>query len=159
MKAIRLNKGYVALVDDEDYDSLSAHDWIAVEDRRNHRMYAVRVTPKHETYQMHREILGVADPKIRVIHRDRDGLNNRRSNILAGTWSQSVGNKRKTNKPKTSVYKGVSWARRSNRWCAYIKFRGTGVNLGLFPSETEAAEAYDAAARLYFGEFARMNFT
>lgn len=41
---------------------------------------------------------------------------------------------------------------------AVIHREGKLNYLGTFENEIDAAKAYDAAARLYFGEFSRLNF-
>ena len=60
-----------------------------------------------------------------------------------------------------SRYKGLSFHKnknRSKRWEARITIRGTQWHLGCFRSEREAAQAYDCAAVVRFGQFARLNF-
>lgn len=60
------------------------------------------------------------------------------------------------------MYKGVCFREQWARWTARIHLTEDGVarriNLGTFKSEIEAAMAYDDAARLAYGEFARVNF-
>ena len=41
---------------------------------------------------------------------------------------------------------------------AYIRVNGKQIFLGNFSNKVEAANAYDDAARIHFGEFARTNF-
>lgn len=63
MKQIPLTQGQVALVDDENYESLMNHKWCAVWDPSVNTWYAVRNTPRpeHKRIWMHREIMGVKD--------------------------------------------------------------------------------------------------
>jgi hypothetical protein len=89
---------------------------------------------------------------------------NREENLGLATdksnkWNQT---KRPTygGKPTSSIYKGVTWVAKRNRWMAQIKRTdGTHICLGYFRPDDEisAALAYDEAATKYFGEFARTN--
>jgi len=59
---------------------------------------------------------------------------------------------------KTSRYKGVSWAKRCNRWEAQLQHEGAKHHLGYYDSEREAARAYDGEARRRRGPGATLNF-
>jgi hypothetical protein len=61
-------------------------------------------------------------------------------------------------KPCTSRFKGVFWESWTKKWRAVIKADGKNRWLGRFRDETAAAQAYDEAARAFFGEHARLNF-
>lgn len=76
MKEIPLTRGYVAVVDDEDYALVSQFEWHPKIDGES--ICAVHGSQTQQL--MHRLILGV-DPTVIVIHKDRNGLNNRRSNL------------------------------------------------------------------------------
>lgn len=49
--------------------------------------------------------------------------------------------------PKSSVYKGVSWHKHSQKWYAYIQAAGKMRGLGYFDQQEDAARAYDSEAR------------
>ena len=57
----------------------------------------------------------------------------------------------------SSVYKGVSYQAKARKWKGTIVLGGKCIHLGLFESEREAANAYNAAALEYYKEFARLN--
>ncbi|MGA2270302.1 MAG: HNH endonuclease [Bryobacteraceae bacterium] len=105
---------------------------------------------------MHRLILR-AKPGMDVDHRDRDGLDNRRSQLRCCSRQQNNWNS--IPRAGTSAYKGVSWHKEKHTWRAFIKNPGTRrfQHLGYFRVELDAARAYDEAAVRYFGEFARLN--
>jgi len=158
MREIPLTQGKVAIVDDEDFEELSKYKWHA--SRGRHTFYAIRTLGKHphmQTIHMHREIL---KPPLLLLcdHINHDGLDNRRCNLRICTYSQNLWNQRLQG--GTSVYKGVYFDKRRNKWQAYItpKPKGERQHLGRFAKEIDAALAYDNAAAKFFGEFARLNF-
>jgi len=92
-----------------------------------------------------------------VDHIDGDTRNNVLENLRIATRQQNMFN-RKPNRNGVSVYKGVGWSTRAKRWRSRIRHEGKQHLLGYFNCQIEAAEAYDAAARKFYGEFARPNF-
>jgi len=94
-----------------------------------------------------------------IDHIDGNKLNNRIENLRACNISQNIMNTKKRS-GKSSVYKGVSFARSRNTapWQAAVKKDGRQIYLGYFDDEKSAAVAYDIAALRYHGEFAVLNF-
>jgi hypothetical protein len=165
MIQIPLTQGYTAVIDDADM-SASLYNWHANIHRRRDgsikAVYAVRKGPKGKRICLHRFLLGVTDFAIEVDHREDNGmvhgLDNRRSNLRVCTHIQ---NRRNTNKIlalRSSQYKGVGWDKGKRLWQARIGIAGKNRFIGRFKSEIEAALAYDAAAKKYFVQFARLNF-
>jgi hypothetical protein len=74
---------------------------------------------------------------------------------LASRSQQLANTGRRSNK-KTSQYRGVYLSPRG-QWMARIQVAGKTRYIGVFESEKDAANAYDAAAREAFGEFANLN--
>ena len=161
MKTIKLTRGKVAIVDDSLFDLLNAFSWYA--QKPNYVWYAsrdeTRVDGSRSTVFMHRLIAEMAgmDMSQVINHRDGDGLNNQTGNLRSATTAQSIQNQR-MKRNNTSGYRGVNWNRPNRKWMALIMADGKRFNLGCYPSKVEAALAYDAAARLHHGEFARLNF-
>jgi len=91
-----------------------------------------------------------------IDHKDGDPSNNRLDNLRVCTSAQNQFNRNIT-KSNTSGFKGVTWDKGWKGWKASIKQNGKSYNLGRFDSKQEAAKAYDAAAKIRFGDFAVLN--
>lgn len=158
MKEIKLSQGKVALIDDEDFDSISKYKWYA--HKRRGIYYAGRngntINGKRHQIQMHRSIINVTDKKIIVDHKDHNGLNNMRINLRRCTQAQNTANK-SSHKNTSSKYLGVSFIKKTNKWRAMIMKTGTNMVLGSFVTEEAAASAYNYAAIKYHGSFANLN--
>lgn len=154
MKEIPLTQGFVALVDDDDYEGLSKVKWTAY--RSRHTVYAVR-SKKCKLVYLHRHILQ-AGPGIQVGHVNGDGLNNTRSNLILTTVAGNAWGFQTPRKRKTSRFRGVSWNKRKKKWRAELRVDGKSFFLGLFEVEEDAARARDAASRKYYGDVACLNF-
>lgn len=155
MAELLLSNGMKAKVDDAMYDRLSQFKWQPM--AREKCLYARRSyrgkDGKTKGVLLHHEIMGSSSM---VDHIDGDGLNNLRENLRSCTHSENMRNRRKF-KIKTSEYKGVSWKKTHQKWDASIRVNGTLIPLGYFNNELEAAETYNLAAPLFFGQFARIN--
>lgn len=103
----------------------------------------------------HREILGLPATKIPLVdHADRNGLNNRRSNLRVATRTQNNANSRLPSH-NSSGLKGVRF--HLGRFEASISVGNRQKYLGRFKTKHEAAIAYDSAALSLRGEFALTN--
>lgn len=156
MKEIPLTRGKVTLVDDQDYDFLMQWKWHAHPSPSAHTYYAAR-SPRGNRHGsliwMHRLIMGT--PKgMETDHKDHDGLHNWRGNLRVCTSFQNHGNRR-VNSNNKSGYKGVYW--HYNKWVAAIQLHGHITRLGTFLTPEAAAVAYNEAAIVHFGKFARLN--
>lgn len=153
---IPLTQGKFAIVDAIDYERISTFKWYAAKEGKT--WYAQRMNEQHSTEKMHRVIIDINDPLLQVDHRDRNGLNNQRSNLRIATRTQNKANMPKRADGVSSPYKGVSWNKNKRKWCSSIGVNRVRIHLGTFTDEIAAALAYDAAALKFFGEFSFLNF-
>lgn len=154
MKLIPLTHQKFAMVDDIDFEELSKYRW-AAHRHKNGVWYAER-TVSGKVILMHRYILNPPDGML-VDHKDRDGLNNQRTNIRLATRGQNNANRRAAITSQTSKFLGVAFEKDRQKWTARIRKNGIGYRLGSFQSEREAAMAYNSAAVKFHGEFANLN--
>jgi hypothetical protein len=104
---------------------------------------------------MHR-LIARPPSHLEVDHRNGDSLDNRRKNLRICTRSENQWNRLPSSRNRTG-YKGVKRQTKSPRWMARITVRWREIYLGTFDTPEEAARAYDASARHFFGPFARLN--
>jgi hypothetical protein len=158
-RRIPLTQGKYAIVDPEDFERLNKHKWCAV--KRGNTFYAIRSVGTRRNRRniwMHREI--IHPPRHLVVdHINHNGLDNRKVNLRPATQAQNNYNRLIIKrKGATSKYRGVAWKKENQKWIAQIHFNGEYIFLGYFKDETQAAKAYDQAAKKYYGQFACLNF-
>ena len=147
-----------AAIDEEDYELVSRYRWHPWTRPHINTFYAqanARVDGKWTVIKMHRLILGLDQPAID--HINRNGLDNRRSNLRFALAGENGANSRNRN-GCSSQFRGVDWFPRARKWRASISVKGKSQHLGLYADEIEAARAFDRAAIKQWGEFATLNF-
>lgn len=92
-----------------------------------------------------------------IDHKNGQRTDNRADNLRD---ADIYGNNRNVASAKgsSSQYLGVCLDKRRGRWRAVIKVNRRQIYLGVFDAENDAAHAYDAAAKIHHGEYARLNF-
>ena len=106
---------------------------------------------------MHVLIMGKRPKGLVIDHINGNGLDNRRANLRFATPTENSQNQRKR-AGCISDFKGVDFDRYKFRWRARIFFNGECIYLGRYQHETDAARAYDNAARRLYGQLANLNF-
>ncbi len=146
MKEIKLTQGYVALIDDEDFEKVSQYTWF-VEKRRQRRYARNKIVG-----YLHRFIMNT--PKeLEVDHKDWNGLNCQKVNLVNTTRSRNAQNQSRALNKLVGVYLD----KRDNRIFSSICVNYKNICLGTFSTQLEAAKAYNIAALQYFGSNARLN--
>ena len=152
---IQLTKGYEAIVDAQDGDLVAIPWHVNVS---GHTAYAVRRSGGKST-QLSRVIMERVIERLLtcdevVDHIDRNGLNNRRSNLRLATRQQDLHNSKKPDRG-TNRLKGASWSAKARKWRAQITINYQVIYLGYFDTEEKAHAAYCQAAAQNCGQFAR----
>ena len=147
MKLIPLSQEKYAKVDDEDFSRVNQFKWCYT------RSHGASYRRHGKGMMMHRFILD-APKYLEVDHINGDHTDNRRSNLRFCTHAENMRNSKMRRGNKTG-YKGVYLNGR--RWAARLQFNGKTIHFGQFNTKEEAAEAYNKGAKIYFGEFARLN--
>lgn len=159
MREIYLPGGRIVLVDDADYELVSAYPWHECRMRSSRaNFYAQRSYwdgGRCRTQLMHRLILA-APAGVQVDHRNHDGLDNRRENLRLCSRSENCRNRQK--QAPASGFIGVRYRQKDRRFEARIQVGGRSFYVGGSKIAEDAARLRDIAAKKYFGEFAVLNF-
>lgn len=147
---IPLTGGKHAIIDREDYETISAMKWRI--GARPDDAYAY--SSNENNIRMHRMIMGAQKGQI-IDHINNDVLDNRKANLrFCGTYDNAVN--RSPNKGK--LYKGVLFHKPTGKYYARMRVDGKLKHLSTHDTAEAAARAYDAHAKHIHGEFACLNF-
>ena len=138
----------VDLIDFEDVRAVAAR-WWAVQVKRKNGKYSgpwyaradVWNSNKCKSIFMHRLLLGYPSGRLGD-HRDGDGLNNRRDNLRATTFTINNLNRSGARRDSGTGIRGVQ--RDGKRYFAGIQIAGVRHNLGRFDDPEEAGRAVQA---------------
>lgn len=149
MAKLPLTNGGFALVDKADLQKCLQYKW--------HRTTLGYIFSSKARLRLHRFIMGKAPEGALVDHKNGQPADNRRRNLRWCDITQNNVNRFK--QPGTaSQFKGVTQLKGETIWRAQIGRNGVNHYLGCFFFEEDAARAYDAKAKEFWGEYARLNF-
>lgn len=148
--------------DDEDWPILKDYVWHIQKDKGNFYVRCnIWVNGRRKSPKMHRMVMGISHkPKPHIDHIDRNGLNNRKSNLRVCSNSKNAQNTSVTAR-STTGYKGVYLYKEPNTnaglYTAALRANGVKHHGGYFKTAIEAAKRYNELAIKYHGEFAVLN--
>lgn len=158
-----LKDGYEFYFDKEDYELISKYCWHKHHDgylRTCYKTYKDSDNKYHNKYIMMHQLIGkkhnLYNPEIKeeLDHIDGKTNNNRKDNLRTTDHMTNMKNgKIKSN--NTSGYKGVSWFKYNNKWCAYITNEKKRIFLGYYENKEDAIKVRKNAEILYFGDHNR----
>lgn len=140
-----------ALVDLEDVERCVRYKWSLTGDG----YVTTKIDGRY--VKLHRFVLSLTEPVILSDHRNRIRTDCRRHNLRICSPAQNLMN-RSVSVCSFSGYKGVFRNERGKKWKALITLKGKQIYLGCFESVSDAAKAFDKAARKHHGEYAVLNF-
>jgi len=144
------NKGAIMSIDKDDWNKVVALNLGHVfSDKHRYTMYAKVWLNRNKKLRIHHVVM--PDAKL-IDHIDRNGLNNRKSNLRACTPEGNARNRRVKANNTTGVT-GVSLLI-SGKYTASIRANGKQKHLGTFCDIESATLARKKAEIMYFGEFA-----
>lgn len=89
-----------------------------------------------------------------IDHINGDRSDNRWENLRVVSRTQNSRNQKRRIGHNTTGYKGVHYYKARNKFTANIRINGKAKCIGYFETAEQAHEAYCAAAREHFGEYA-----
>lgn len=159
MKVIKITSKVYGIkeifVDDEDYESLIRTTWWLTKVNKKGDLYVAGLIDVNTRVYLHRHLMNASSGFL-VDHKDRNPLNNQRSNLRICSKAENQRNRKKIENT-SSKYIGVH-KHLCGKWQAAVSYNREHFYLGLFETELEAAIARDIKTKELHGDFATLNF-
>lgn len=146
-------------IDREDLKRVEQHSWRVTYGTTGRKRVVTSIrTPKGVRSLTLGKFL-MKPPKGKQVYprRFNDELDYRKNNLIVCTLKERQRLLPKNRTDASSSFRGVSKDKASGKWRASIEVDGHSINLGQFKLESEAALAYNRAAKKYFGSLAYQN--
>lgn len=141
MKSLRCGPNHFTIVDD-DYDP--PEGW-GLCFSLGYAHLTKKIKGKCMRIGMHRQILGLTDPKVYCDHANRNRLDNRRANLRVAGHQGNMRNR---------IFKGATFNKRTKKWRAQVTENYKCILLGIFHTEREAVACSNAYKIANWGGFA-----
>lgn len=110
----RSGEDFEVLIDDEDLHYIHGRTWRIIKNRAGNMYLRGRAKGDRTGALLHRLIMGVNDRAIIIDHKNRNGLDNRKTNLRKCNQSQNQANKKRIS---SNPYKGIVKHKRiKNPW-------------------------------------------
>lgn len=139
MKTIPLTNGKVAIVDNNDFDSLSMYKW---RDINGYARTEWMIKYKRFRVKMHQMIIGKASDGFVIDHINRNRLDNRRSNLRFCTQKENTNNRNR------NACKGYTKIKKYDRWQVQMSYKGKMRYFGLYGCREDASLAANVIQQL-----------
>ncbi len=147
-------KDDIVLIDEDMYPIISKFTWYVRKDKNTkYASTSIKIGANQHIIQMHRLLTGMKGSL--VDHRNRNGLDNRLSNLRYATNKQNSYNRIRSNK---YGYRGVFIPQGCKTFAIQIQKDGKKITRYGYKTAIEAAMAYDVICKEYQGEFGILNF-
>lgn len=134
----------------EDYDKIKDYCWY-IETRGR---VCARNKENHKTpHKLHRIVMDVFNPSIEIDHKNRNQIDNRKSNLRVCTHKENLCNQSLSKANKTGTT-GVALRKDIGKYISYIMVDNKSIKLGNYINIEDAIVARLKAEKEYFGEFA-----
>lgn len=155
MKKIKLNNEKFVTVDDDDFESLSKHNWqfCLSHGEKGYARRKITVNSKRVLIIMHRVITNCPSG-MEVDHINGDTLDNRKQNLRICTRQENAQNIGR-HKDSGNLHLGVYWNKLERKWKAGITSDYKHIHLGTFSTMEEAMAARKIAEKKIKGSFRR----
>ena len=156
---LKAHPGLKVKIDREDVKRVSAHSWRVTfgTTGRKRVVTSIRGPKGVRSLTLGKFLMKPSKGKQVYPRRFNEELDYRKNNLIVCTLKERQRLLPKNRTDASSTFRGVSRDKASGKWRASIEVDGHSINLGQFKIESEAALAYNKAAKKYFGSLAYQN--